>query len=153
MHIFNAFPSCCPSSFDTAKILLKRCKPRSKFTLYFPVWKFHANESISEWRTSIQGWLRHFRNDKIHVVIYEDVVKDIVGELQDILRFLEMPVTPYNVWCTFLNRHGKFKRLEKVLVNDSDLYSERAKAVIQRDKDFVLNLLRKRFPDRKFNFR
>ncbi|KAK3097608.1 hypothetical protein FSP39_011358 [Pinctada imbricata] len=141
---FDAIRSFFNYKFAGHKKALDRVPYQSK------VWFSHVDESILDWKNTVVGWLQHFPSKDIHVISYENLLHDTVGELQDALTFLGMPVSPRILWCTFLNRHGRFKRLKKAALSTESLYPAGAKTVISAHFLEVVELLRNSFPQRQF---
>ena len=72
------------------------------------------------------SWLRDFTGP-VHVIIYEDLQRDLGREVESIARFLR--VTPTYVDCAVQNAQGDYRRKKKKTVDYRKLFSEELMAV------------------------
>ena len=61
------------------------------------------------WRDYNEKWL--YLNDSCHVVLYEELKRDVRFHLSSILQFLDIPLTYLD--CAIVQTEGKFHRVGK----------------------------------------
>ena len=82
----------------------------------------------------------------MHVLHYDDLKSDLVGELTSLLRFLNWEITPEQLECVTRHEEGQFHRQHKTRPADEDIYTEQALVDMQNKvKEVELHFeLRKR---------
>jgi len=67
-----------------------------------------------------EAWLR--LNGSVHVVLYDELKRDLRHQLTSILKFLDFPLT--YIECAMVNSEGKFHRRKKHTVDVATLVSD-----------------------------
>lgn len=72
-------------------------------------WPEFVNSYASWWASHALDWLQYGK--KLLVVHYEDLKKDLIGKLKEMVSFLSIPVNKDRLLCVENNRDGNFKRV------------------------------------------
>ena len=74
-----------------------------------PAWESHVKKQAGTWKSEVMQWL-NYKQVPVHIVGYENLVKDTYTELKKILDFLEYPYTKKDVLCTVKHAGETFHR-------------------------------------------
>lgn len=74
----------------------------------FSVWKDYVTVQIRYWTETILDWLKF--EGPLHVVRYEDMVRDLHRELSRLMRFLNITIPWPAYSCVLRNKDGIFQR-------------------------------------------
>ncbi|KAM9321349.1 sialate:O-sulfotransferase 1 [Gastrophryne carolinensis] len=72
-------------------------------------WPEFVNSYASWWASHALDWLQHGK--KLLVVHYEDLKKDLIAKLRQMVAFLNLPVNEDRLLCVENNKDGNFKRV------------------------------------------
>lgn len=72
-------------------------------------WPEFVNSYASWWASHALDWLQYGK--KLLVVHYEDLKKDLIGKLREMVTFLNLPINEDRFLCVENNKDGNFKRL------------------------------------------
>ncbi|XP_044142831.1 WSC domain-containing protein 1-like isoform X2 [Bufo gargarizans] len=72
-------------------------------------WPEFVNSYASWWASHALDWLQYGK--KLLVVHYEDLKKEIIGNLNEMVSFLGVPVNKDRLLCVENNKDGNFKRI------------------------------------------
>ncbi|XP_068126313.1 sialate:O-sulfotransferase 1 isoform X2 [Hyperolius riggenbachi] len=72
-------------------------------------WPEFVNSYASWWASHALDWLQFGK--KLLVVHYEDLKKDLIGKLKEMVAFLKLPINEDRLLCVENNKDGNFKRL------------------------------------------
>lgn len=75
----------------------------------FPEWPEFVNSYASWWASHALDWLQYGK--KLLVVHYEDLKKDLIEKLKEMVTFLNLPINEDRFLCVENNKDGNFKRL------------------------------------------
>ncbi|CAH1230722.1 WSCD2 [Branchiostoma lanceolatum] len=94
--------------------------------------KYHSQEWVDfvtgksqTWTNTAMNWIRYCRN--LLIVYYEDLQRDVVGQIRRVLKFLDLPVSEERMFCLEANKDGKFKRHKHI---DFDPYTPEMRASV-----------------------
>ena len=75
-------------------------------------WLHFSNDYLDAWKTRMVSWIIDNNAEKhpVHVVRYEDLQRDTVGEVEKILDFLRFPYTHMEVVRKLNDNYTDFKR-------------------------------------------
>lgn len=66
------------------------------------------------WYAFHKSWIEHYKESRnIHIIFYEDLVKDTESELKKLLGFLAVDFTKKELKCTIENKEGLYHRPKK----------------------------------------
>ncbi|CAH1230719.1 WSCD2 [Branchiostoma lanceolatum] len=71
-------------------------------------WVGYVKGGSQTWANTALEWIKHCK--KLFVIHYEDLRKDLIGQIKRILTFLEVPVSEERLLCVETDKDGKFKR-------------------------------------------
>ena len=84
---------------------------------------------VARFQELIMTWA-YKRHLPLHIVYFEDLVKDTKHELVKMLNFLQLPTTPDLLDCVIANKDGTFKRKRK----HADIGSDRERTKFLSDE-------------------
>ena len=108
------------------------------FLYYFSAWTKFAENWGRGFANFVMDWMQFPR--PIHIVHYENLLRDPWQELEDILKFLEVKYSPNTLKCAMDDITGKFKRkptdhtedpYTKTMRRNIDVYKRAADLAVQ----------------------
>ncbi|XP_019622376.1 PREDICTED: WSC domain-containing protein 2-like [Branchiostoma belcheri] len=88
-------------------------------------WVDFVTGKSQTWTNTAMNWIRYCKN--LLIVYYEDLQRDVVGQIRRVLEFLNLPVSQERMYCLEANKDGKFKRHKHI---DFDPYTPEMRASI-----------------------
>ncbi|KAJ8043537.1 WSC domain-containing protein 1 [Holothuria leucospilota] len=112
-------------------------------------WTFFVRQMGDKWFGIIDKWLA--KDPNIHVVFYENLLKDKRTELEKMLEFLNIDIDPARLDCTIANQEGSFHRKS---TNEFDPFTDELKTYldekIRRAQDLLTAFRKPLLPEEYF---
>lgn len=112
-------------------------------------WTFFVRQMGEKWFGIIDKWLA--KDPNIHVVFYENLLKDTRTELEKMLEFLNVDIDPARLDCTIANQEGSFHRKS---TNEFDPFTDELKTFlngkIRRAQDLLTAFRKPLLPEEYF---
>ncbi|XP_052129332.1 WSCD family member AAEL009094 [Frankliniella occidentalis] len=105
-------------------------------------WANFVTAKLAAWRQTNIDWLTNFTGPT-HIVLYDDLVRDVEGTLRAILDFLEHPVTDDAMACAIERREGIYRRKRRALAANFDPYTPSMKSMLRDQQDEVFAHVKK----------
>ncbi|XP_033761170.1 WSCD family member CG9164-like [Pecten maximus] len=107
-------------------------------------WRSFVNEKLRRWKKKNIFWMTTFQHN-CAIVLYESLKYNCSSELLRIGRFLGVNLQPKDVWCTLVNKEGRFHRpaMNKTAPSLLGLYTPIQREEIRKSICEVANVARK----------
>lgn len=95
-----------------------------------PEWDEFLQSYMGRWKARLENWVLNSHNQAVHVVRYETLQQDVIGEVSKMLSFLKIPFIKEELPTRL---HGDFTKFKRKHINDKfEHYSSSQTEFIQR---------------------
>ncbi|KAK6192839.1 hypothetical protein SNE40_004241 [Patella caerulea] len=108
---------------------------------YSKYWHQFVYDNAALWPRLYNDWFQF--KGPIHIIHFESLETNPLFEMQQLLKFLNLPVTDSDVKCMMRNRDGRFKRRTSKVLKRPQRFTFHMKNSIKTYKDMVTKELEK----------
>ncbi|XP_063219231.1 WSCD family member AAEL009094 [Bacillus rossius redtenbacheri] len=102
-------------------------------------WQHFVSEKLATWKHTNLDWLHNFTGP-LHVVLYEELVRDLKRQLEALLEFLGAPAPDKALACALERHEGVYRRKRRAMPFDA--YTPAMRTMLGKERRAVYDAVR-----------